>query len=159
MGGVVNIITKDANRPFTGNVSVRYGNNDESKYSLSLGTKQGRFSALTSLSYRKRDAYAVKDKEGQIEYSYYKDIYGRDSVVADTSEKGMSSVNGCEIWQANQKLSYTFNENFRISLNGTYYNNDVLEYVEQKEMERFSNYSLNPRVYYDINDKHLLVYT
>ena len=90
MGGVVNIITKDANRPFTGNVSVRYGNNDESKYSLSLGTKQGRFSALTSLSYRKRDAYALKDEEGQIEYSYYKDIYGRDSVVADTSEKGMS---------------------------------------------------------------------
>ena len=34
MGGVVNIITKDANRPFTGNVSVRYGNNDESKYSF-----------------------------------------------------------------------------------------------------------------------------
>ena len=85
---------------------------------MSLGTKQGRFSALTSLSYRKRDAYALKDKEGQIEYSYYKDIYGRDSVVADTSEKGMSSVNGFEIWQANQKLSYTFNENFRISLMG-----------------------------------------
>ena len=156
MGGVVNIITKDANRPFTGNVSVRYGNNDESKYSLSLGTKQGRFSALTSLSYRKRDAYALKDKEGQIEYSYYKDIYGRDSVVADTSEKGMSSVNGFEIWQANQKLSYTFNENFRISLNGTYYNNDVLEYVEQKEKDRFSNYSINPRVYYAINDSHIL---
>ena len=156
MGGVVNIITKDANRPFTGNVSVRYGNNDESKYSLSLGTKQGRFSALTSLSYRKRDAYALKDKEGQIEYSYYKDIYGRDSVVADTSEKGMSSVNGFEIWQANQKLSYTFNENFRISLNGTYYNNDVLEYVEQKEQDRFSNYSINPRVYYAINDSHIL---
>ena len=96
MGGVVNIITKDANRPFTGNVSVRYGNNDESKYSLSLGTKQGRFSALTSLSYRKREAYALKDKEGQIEYLYYKDIYGRDSVVADTSKKGMSSVNGFE---------------------------------------------------------------
>ena len=57
---MVNIITKDANRPFTGNVSVRYGNNDESKYSLSLGTKQGRFSALTSLSYRKQDAYALK---------------------------------------------------------------------------------------------------
>ena len=156
MGGVVNIITKDANRPFTGNVSVRYGNNDESKYSLSLGTKQGRFSALTSLSYRKRDAYALKDEEGQIEYSYYKDIYGRDSVVADTSEKGMSSVNGFEIWQANQKLSYTFNENFRISLNGTYYNNDVLEYVEQKEKDRFSNYSINPRVYYAINDSHIL---
>ena len=34
---MVNIITKDANRPFTGNVSVRYGNNDESKYSLVFG--------------------------------------------------------------------------------------------------------------------------
>ena len=33
-------------------------------------------------------------------------------MVADTSEKGMSSVNGFEIWQANQKLSYTFNEIF-----------------------------------------------
>ncbi len=90
MGGVVNIITKDANRPFTGNLSARYGNNDEGKYSLSLGTKQGRFSALTSLSYRIRDAYALKDKNGQISYTHYKDSHGRDSVVADTATRGMT---------------------------------------------------------------------
>ncbi len=155
MGGVVNIITKDANRPFTGNMSVRYGN-DESKYSLSLGTKQGQFSTLTSLSYRKRDAYALKDKEGQVAYLHYKDQFGKDSVVTDTSSKGMTSVRGFEIWQVNEKLSYTFNDNFRVALQGSYYNNDVLEYVKQKEQDRFSTYTINPRVYYTVNDSHIL---
>ncbi len=156
MGGVVNIITKDANRPFTGSVSARYGNNDESKYSLSLGTKQGRFSALTSLSYRTRDAYALKDEEGQVEYTHYQDAHGRDSIVADTSTKGMTSVKGFEIWQVNQKLSYTFNERFRVSLNGMYYNNHVLDYIQEKDQDVFSTYKINPRVYYAINDNHIL---
>lgn len=156
MGGVVNIITKDADRPFTGNASVRYGNNDESKYSLSLGTKQGRFSALTSLSYRTRDAYALKDEVGQIQYTHYKDMYDRDSVVADTSTKGMTSVKGFEIWQVNQKLSFTFNDRFRVSLDGTYYNNHILEYIQEKEQDVFSTYKLNPKMFYAINNRHIL---
>ena len=156
MGGVVNIITKDANRPFTGNLSARYGNNDEGKYSLSLGTKQGRFSALTSLSYRIRDAYALKDKNGQISYTHYKDSHGRDSVVADTATRGMTSVKGFEVWSVNQKLSFTFNEQFRISLDGTYYNNHVLDYIQEKEQDVFSTYKINPKIYYTINDNHSL---
>lgn len=156
MGGVVNIITKDANRPFTGSMSARYGNNDESKYSLSLGTKQGRFSALTSLSYRKRDAYALKDEVGQIAYTHYKDMYDRDSVVADTSVKGMTSVKGFKVWQVNQKLSFTFNDRLRVSLNGTYYNNHVLDYIQEKDQDVFSSYKINPRVYYAISDDHFL---
>lgn len=156
MGGVVNIITKDANRPFTGNVSARYGTNDESKYSLSLGTKQGRFSSLTSFSYRTRDAYALKDKEGQVAYTHYVDSHGQDSVVTDTSSTGITSVKGFEIWQVNQKLSFTFNEQFRVSLNGTYYNNHVLEYKQGKVQDVFSTYTINPRVYYAISDDHIL---
>ena len=156
MGGVVNIITRDAGRPFTGEVSARYGTNDEQKYSLSLGTKQGRFSSMTTGSYRKRDAYAVEDEEGQISYTHYKDIHGQDSVVADTSTLGLTSVKGFEIWQASEKLSFTFNERLRASLKGAYYHNKVLDYAAGKVWDEFSNYSINPQVYYSINANHYL---
>ena len=159
MGGEVNIITRDANRPFTGNVSARYGTNDEQKYSLSLGTKQGRFSSMTTGSYRKREAYGVEDEEGQITFAHYKDTHGRDSVVADTSTLGMTSVKGFEIWQASEKFSFTFNERLRASVKGSYYHNKVLDYAPGKTWDEFSNYSINPQVTYSINEKHYLNFT
>ena len=159
MGGVVNIITRDANRPFSGNASVRQGTNDEGKYSLSLGTKQGRFSSMTTGSYRKREAYAVEDEEGQITLTHYKDTHGRDSVVADTSTLGMTSVKGFEIWQASEKLSFTFNERLRASVKGSYYHNKVLDYAAGKTWDEFSNYSVNPQVSHSINENHYLSLT
>lgn len=156
MGGVVNIITKSASRPFTGNVSARYGTNDGQKYSLSLGTNQGRFSTLTTLSYRKRDAYALNDEEGQISYTHYKDVQGRDSVVADTATRGMTSVKGFEVWQVYEKLSYTFTDNFRVSVNGSYYHNHVQDYIPAKEQDVFSTYTINPKMYYALTDNHVL---
>ena len=154
MGGVVHIITRDAQRPFTGEVSARLGTNEESKYSLSLGTKQGRFSSMTTASYRKREAYAVEDEVGQISYTHYKDIQGRDSVVADTAVRGLSSVRGAEVYQLSEKLSFTFNEQWRASLKGSYYHNKLLDYKAGKEWDEALRYSINPRVYYTVNENH-----
>lgn len=156
MGGVVNIITRDASRPFTGNLSARYGTNDEQKYSLSLGTKQGRFSTLTSFSFRQRDAYALEDEEGQISHTHYKDTHGRDSIVSDTSALGLTSVKGYKVFQVNEKLGYSFSEQFRVAVNGQYYHNKILDYRPGKTWEEFSTYTINPKAYYMLNDNHAL---
>lgn len=64
LGGVINIITRSANRPFTGNVNARYGDKSGQKYSVSAGTKQNRFSSLTSLTHRRKETYTIADTEG-----------------------------------------------------------------------------------------------
>ena len=39
LGGVINIITKTANRPFSGNLNVRYAGSNGQKYTASTGVK------------------------------------------------------------------------------------------------------------------------
>ena len=79
LGGVVNIITKSAKRPFTGNLSARYAGNNGQKYTVSAGTKQNRFSSLSSVTYRTRDTYTVTDEKGQV--TTVVSITVRDSVL------------------------------------------------------------------------------
>ena len=101
MGGVVNIITKDANRPFTGNVSVRYGNNDESKYSLSLGAKQGRFSI--------NDAYSLEDiREGKFTILKIEDVLNYESITLDGSllKKVSNGVKIKDIWNVKDRVVF-----------------------------------------------------
>lgn len=152
MGGVVNIITRDANRPFTGNVSARFGNKDEQKYSVSAGTKQGRFSSYTSLSYRFRDAYTVVDREPAVSETHRPD----GTVVYDTTEKSISSVKGFEVWQMSQKFGYSFTDRFKVALSGSYYNNHLQTVAQGKDQDVYSTYTVNPRLYYTIGDNQLL---
>lgn len=152
MGGVVNIITKNATRPFSGNVSAQYSDKDEQKYSVSAGTKQNHFSSYTTLSYRNRDAYSIKDKEGFISSVHHPD----GTVTRDTSDKGMTSVKGYEIWQVSQKFGYSFTDDFKFTLSGSYYNNHVLETIDSKAQDVFSTYTINPSFYYTLNQEHLL---
>lgn len=152
MGGVVNIITRDAQRPFTGNLSARYGNKDEQKYSVSAGTRLDRFSSYTSFSYRKREAYTVDDKEDFISPVYYPD----GTMEYDTTSKTITSIRGYDIWQVSQKFGYSFTDHLKVVLNGAYYNNHVLDVLESKKQDVFSSYSLNPRLYYTFGNSHLL---
>lgn len=152
MGGVVNIITKDAKRPFTGNVSARYSNLGEEKYSVSAGTRQDRFSSYTTFSYRHREAYMIEDKEGFVSSVQLPD----GTVITDTSAKNSTSVKGNEIWQVNQKFSYSLKDDLRFVLSGSYYNNHVEEVFTGKAQDVYSTYTIRPCLYYTLRENHLL---
>lgn len=133
LGGVVNIITKNANRPFTGNVSARYGNKGEEKYSGSIGTKQSRFSSLTSVSYKKKDDYTVKNDDGS-------DALG---------------MKGYEIWQGNQKFGYSFTDKLKLNINASAYQNRRID--PDKSLKRqtlIRDFVINPHLYYSLNENH-----
>lgn len=152
MGGVVNIITKDADRPFTGNISAQYSDKGDQKYSVSGGTRLDRFSSYTTFSYRFRDAYSVDDEEGFVTKTELPD----GTIIRDTSDVLSTNVKGYKVWQVDQKFGYSFTDDLKLNFGGSYYNNHVQQVYENKKQDVYSTYTINPSLYYTLNDDHWL---
>ncbi len=120
LGGVINIITKKSERPFTGNIAVRYAGVNGRKYTLSGGIKRKNFSSLTSFTWRKQNTYTIGDTSEKVvitlETPEGEEIKKIQTVNATT-------VYGGNIWNATQKLGYDFSDKLRLDIKGTYYHN------------------------------------
>lgn len=149
LGGVINIITKNANRPFTGNLSARYAGNNGQKYSASVGTKQKRFSSLTNLTYRSRSTYSVGDEEGRTVTAVQPD----GTVTEATSDPVTTTVYGYEIWDASQKIGYAFTDKLSAEIKGSFYHNKRDVRAGKKYRDYFIDYTLNGKVKYLIDGK------
>lgn len=153
LGGVINIITRSANRPFTGNVNARYGSKSGQKYSVSAGTKQSRFSSLTSLTHRSKDTYTITDDEGKPTVSINPD----GSTTTTTSEPSYTTIRGYQIWDASQKLGYAFTDQFSAEVKGTYYHNKRDNSTAiAKVNDVYSDYAVNAKMKYLFNINHQL---
>jgi len=119
LGGVINIITKTANRPFSANVNARYAGSNGQKYNGSIGLKKDRLTSYTSLTYRTRDTYTIGDTKGKTTITENSDGSITETVAAPSS----STIYGYNIWDFSQKLGYTFNEKLSADVKGTYYRN------------------------------------
>jgi outer membrane receptor for ferrienterochelin and colicins len=153
LGGVINIITKSANRPFIGSVSGQYSNRNTEKYAVSAGTKLNRFSSYTTVGYRKKDAFQISDTEGT------KTIYERPDGTTEvvTNATSTTSISGYEIWHANQKFGYAFTDNFSTELTGSLYQNRMINADKSaKTQSRFNDYTLNAKLNYIFNVNHRL---
>ncbi len=156
LGGVINIITKDANRPFTANVSSRVSSIGEQKYSVSGGTKQNRFSSLSSVSYRRKNPFTVSDKEKAMT------ITTKPTGELDTSYYKASSVDikGYNLWDFSQKFKYTFTENLFVQVKGSYYNNRRLNNEPDAKFEDvYSDFSVNAKATYLMSCEHFLSFS
>ena len=152
LGAVINIITKSANRPFTGNVNARYGNNSGQKYTVSGGTKQNRFSSFTTISHRRRDTYTISDdKETE------RTVINPDGSITIDKSANSSTIRGYQIWDASQKFGYAFTDQFSAEIKGTYYRNKRDNATANaKTNDIFSNYSVNGKLKYLFNVNHRL---
>lgn len=133
LGGVINIITKKADRPFTGNIALRYGTSSGGKYTVSAGTRQSRLTSYTALTYRNRNTYTV------------------------TGDSTSTTVRGSSIWDATQQFGYTFNEKVSAEIKGTYYRNsrDILK--NEKTADIFSDLTVNGKIRYMIDTSNTLL--
>lgn len=136
LGGVINIITKKANRPFIAQISERYfghsdGHNGNSA-TISAGCRTSSFSSLTTLTRRGRKSYEISDGEG----------------------KETAPIYGGKMWNFSQKLRYNVTERFKAELKGTYYRNKYDIKNIQKHHDIFSDYTIVPSLSYIINDKN-----
>lgn len=155
LSGVVNIITKKANRPFVGNVSARLSRFWDQKYSLSLGTRLRKFSALTSAVYSKHNPYVIRDREEAT--LTFKLPDGRDSIV---KVKDSVKVRGYENMSIEQKIGYDFTQRLSTELKVNGYFNRIRDFLDigekEKHTDRFWGIAFNGKVRYIFDDNNIL---
>lgn len=95
IGGVINIITRNAKEPFRVVASARVDSRLGQKYDLSLGLKRGILASQTGVQYRTERSYLFADSEGN----------------------GIN-VAGNKAWSLSEKLTFTPMKDLQISLTG-----------------------------------------
>lgn len=144
LGGVINIITKTANRPFTANLNARYAGSNGQKYNGAVGLKKDRLTSFTSLTFRTKDTYTIGDGQGKTTVTEGSDGSTTEQVGAASS----TTVYGYNIWDFTQKLGYTCNEKLSADLKGTYYRNQRDIRTGRLYQEYYVDYSLSGKVKY-----------
>lgn len=143
LGGVINIITKNANRPFTGNINARYAGSNGQKYTLSSGIRKDRLSSYTSLTWRTKDSYTIEDTEGKTTV-----VTSPDGETVNTGDPQYTTVYGYNIWDLTQKLGYTCNERLSTELKGSFYHNKRDIRTGKNYQDFFIDYTLSGKVKY-----------
>lgn len=73
-GGVINIITKDADKPFSLNLNARLAAHNEQRYGGSIGMKQGMVSNTLDVQHTTIDTYSVCDNS--FDACQYRSVFG-----------------------------------------------------------------------------------
>lgn len=124
LGGVVNIITKTADRPLTANLNARYAGSNGQKYTASAGVRKDKLTSYTSLTWRTMDTYEVGDTQSG------------------------TKVYGYNIWDFSQKLGYACNERLSADLKGSFYHNKRDVRDGKLHQDVFVDYTLGGKVKY-----------
>lgn len=140
IGGVVNIITKEASKPWSVNVNGSYGfgaKNDkasyaEQRYGTTVGAKKDKVSSLTSFTYKKKDTYLLTDTTGK-----------------ETAINGGYDIN------VNEKLTWKVTDRIVFTGKGGFYTRKIDNYNE-KVKDRYRNFNGSVRMNYLITDKQNL---
>lgn len=80
IGGVVNIISRESQEPWSVNLNGRYGAHAEQRYGGSAGFRQGRFNSMTNVQYTSVGAIDLSRGSGSAEVGDYSTIYGNSSL-------------------------------------------------------------------------------
>ena len=80
VGGVVNIISRESQEPWSVNVNGRYGAHNEQRYGGSVGFNAGRFNSMTNVQYTSIDAIDLSNGTDNEEVGDYSMIYGNSTL-------------------------------------------------------------------------------
>lgn len=75
IGGVVNIISRESEQPWSVNLNGRYGAHSEQRYGTSIGFNQGRFNSMTHIQYTTIDAIDLSEGTNNEPVGDYSKIY------------------------------------------------------------------------------------
>jgi outer membrane receptor for ferrienterochelin and colicins len=136
IGAVINIITKDVDKPVQGNAKIRYSNYNTWVGDASFGMKANGFSSKTNLSAKNSDGYDS----------------GRAGIATNFSMSPYSDFTISEV------LKYKFNEDFDIELKGNYYRNETwFLYKYQTRID--NNYTFGGKLNYRFSQKNMLTFS
>ncbi|WP_314826703.1 TonB-dependent receptor [Segatella baroniae] len=150
LGGVVNIITKNANRPVTANVAARYAGSHGQNYSLQAGTRQSRLTTLTSVGYRQRDSYTIEEEQGKKMTTVKPDGSRETEQYAGIP----TTIHGYEIWDVSQKIGYSLTDHLKAEVKAGYYHNRKAHRLGETYHRIFQDYTLGGRLNWMMNANH-----
>lgn len=130
IGGVVNLITKEAAKPWQLKASARYGSNNEQKYTAGLGFKQGKWNGLSNFSYRSIDTYRLQGKDANSE---------------------PSTIYGGRTFKFDQTLRYDFLPNLSLKWKGGFYHRER-DYSSTR-IDRYIDETTGAVLTYAMNEK------
>ncbi len=139
MGGVINIITRDAKKKLEVSAGAKYAGlyqrnfedtpKDHAQYkyrvhldkpnlnaNVSIGTNLGRLTMNTDIIYKSADAYQLYDKSALVKYFPDYDV-----TVTEEVSDSPTSISGYEDLQASHKMRYKFNDKLTAGAYFKYY--------------------------------------
>ena len=107
LGGVINIITKDAQKPLELSANYLYNTQEDHKTNLSVGTKQRWGSVRVPVFYNFRQPYIIVDKEPLKTYKNGVPHYSR---MGELNVAGFTNYGASPKWNLSLAPSYYFSE-------------------------------------------------
>ena len=134
LGGVINIITKDAQKPLELSANYLYNTQEDHKTNLSVGTKKRWGSVRVPVFYNFRQPYIIVDKEPLKTYK---------NGVPHYSQMGELNVAGFTNYGASPKLTFDLSPKWNLSLAPSYYfsERNAGTQSSKKLRDRYYNYS------------------
>ena len=133
VGGVVNIISRESQEPWSVNVNGRYGAHNEQRYGGSIGFNQGRFNSMTNVQYTSIDAIDLSEGTDNEEVGDYSKIYGNKTL------------------NIKERLIYTPIDNLKFTARAGYFFRERNSSESQKE--RYRSFTGGLKGNYNITDK------
>ena len=133
VGGVVNIISREFQEPWSVNINGRYGAHNEQRYGGSVGFNAGRFNSMTNVQYTSIDAIDLSKGTDNEEVGDYSMIYGN------------STLN------IKERLIYTPIDNLKFTARAGYFFRERNSSESQKE--RYRSFTGGLKGNYNITDK------
>lgn len=133
VGGVVNIISRESQEPWSVNVNARYGAYNEQRYGGSVGFNAGRFNSMTNVQYTSIDAIDLSKGTDNEDVGDYSMIYGN------------STLN------IKERLIYTPIDNLKFTARAGYFFRERNSSESQKE--RYRSFTGGLKGNYNITDK------
>ena len=138
LGGVINIITKNAKKPFEGSASYQYESIKSHKANVGVGSKQKWGSIRLTSFYNFREPYVLEDSEPLTVYK---------NGTAVTSEKGELNIAGFTTYGVTPKLTFNLSPKIDLTLTPNYYFSERNQGTEtsRKLRDRYYNYTLSAK--------------
>lgn len=137
LGSVINIITKNANRPLSAHLTARYAGYNGQRYSADLGLKKDRFSSYSSLTFRKKNTYTIQDKPSK-------------SHPDEDAQTAYTRIYGYNTWDFTQKLGIDFSEKCNLTIKAnTYWNQKDIRHGRLFQ-EYYVDYNIGAKLKYFI---------
>ena len=175
MGGVINIITKNAQNKFEVSAGVKYTQSNEKNYpdledddpkysskrnldlpninaNISLGFKFKVISGRTDFTAKTFDAYQLYDSNPTT-----KEFINIDTIIEDALNPFPTGINGFKDFSILQKLDFQLSKKLKLGLKASYYNHDEYDFVPDNVFQNFEDFSYGIKLNYNISKRYNLL--